>query len=170
MSALRHGLCMVVELALRFCVHPRLRARCLGALGARIGRNVRIYECRLINLEEGFRNLRVDDDVHIGAGCLLDLKGPLWIGPGSTLSPRVCVITHADPGASHGSPLCDRFPPESDGVSIGEHCWIGTAAVVLSGAVLGARTVIGAGAVVKGMLEGAAVYAGVPARRLRTLE
>ena len=164
MSSVRHGVFAVIELLLRLSVAPRLRARLLALLGASVGRNVRVGECRLINLSRGFSHLTIGDDVHIGHGCLLDLEGPVRIGRGSVLAPRVTIISHNDPGASHGSPLAERFPPDALGVSVGEHCWIGTGTTLLSGARIGDRCVVGAMSLVKGDLPGGRVYAGIPAR------
>lgn len=168
MSEIRYGAYMLAELLLRLCIHPRLRAGCLRMLGARIGINVRVYECRFINLRGGFGRLRIGDDVHIGADCLIDLEGPVDIGRGSTLSPRVIVMTHTDPGSTHGSPWCEQFPVEREGIVIGEDCWIGAGATLLSGATIGNRVAVGACALVRGSLEEGAVYAGVPARRIET--
>ncbi len=164
MSGIRHGFYMLVEMLLRLCIHPRLRAACLGLIGARIGRNVRIYECRFINVRGGFGKLQIGDDVHIGADCLFDLEGPLVIGRGSTLSPRVVVITHTDPGSAHASPWCERFPVEARGVVVGDDCWIGASATLLSGSRIGDRVAVGACALVRGALDGPGVYVGVPAR------
>lgn len=166
-SLIRHGFFLLIEIALRFCVLPKLRARLLRLLGANVGRNVRVYECRFINLTYGFRNLSLGDDVHVGNGCLLDLQGPLRIGRGSTLSPRVTVLSHSDPGSAHGSPLVERYPSEVKGVSIGEYSWIGACATILSGVSIGDRTVVGAMALVRGRLDSDALYVGIPARRVK---
>ena len=157
---------MVVELLLRILVHPSLRARSLAVLGAGIGRNVRVYECRFVNLQDGFSGLRIGNDVHIGPDCLIDLKGPVAIGDGSVLAPRVVLLSHSDPGSAHGSPLCDRWPPEARGVRIGEGCWIGAGATILSGSVIGDRVVVGAAALVNGALGTDGTYVGIPARAI----
>ncbi|MFZ5656948.1 MAG: acyltransferase [Pseudomonadota bacterium] len=169
MNALRLALFMMAELVLRICVVPQLRASLVRLLGAQVGRNARIYECQFINLRAGFRNLTVGDDVHIGPGCLIDLQGPVAIGNGTSISPRVCVISHADPGSAHDSWLCQHFPPRAEGVRIGAECWIGTGSILLSGASVADRAVIGAGSVVRGACEGSAVHAGAPARLVRRL-
>jgi acetyltransferase-like isoleucine patch superfamily enzyme len=165
----RHGAWLVVEKLLSWCVHPRLRARLLSLLGARIGRNVRVYEIRLFNLDNGFASLSIGDDVHIGPGCALDLAGTIQIGPRSTLSPRGNSLTHADPGASHGSGLCALYSPRIGGVTIGADCWVGANATILVGANIGNRVVIGAGSVVIGDIESDRMAAGVPARVRKTL-
>lgn len=167
MNTLRHGLFLLLVLGLRLVVSPRLRARIMGWFGARIGRNVRIHPGTLINLSRGFSNLEVGDDVHIGPDCLIDLEGPVAIGTGSTLSPRVIVLSHADPGSAHGSPLAQRYPPTRQGIRIGANCWIGAGATLLDGTVLGDRAVIGAMSLARGTIGSDELWAGVPARRIR---
>jgi len=164
-SNIKQGFHMLAELLLRYCIHPRLRARILRCLGARIGRNVRIHECRLINLQQGFRNLTIGDDVHVGSDCLIDLAGPVSVGRGTTLSPRVTIISHTDPGSSHHSPWVERFPVEAKGVTLGQNCWIGTGAIILSGSEIGSAVVVGAAALVKGRLDAPGIYVGIPAKQ-----
>src|SRR5512139_2036129 len=72
---LRHGWFMLLEMGMRVVVNPYLRARLLALCGATVGHNVRIYEMQFLNLDGGFRNLSIEDDVHIGMGCRFDLKG-----------------------------------------------------------------------------------------------
>lgn len=163
---LKQGGWLVVELLLRLAVNPRLRARLLSLLGANIGGNVRVYEGRFFNLQSGFRNLHLADDVHIGTGSMLDLAGPLHLDRGVVVSPGTILLTHADPGAAHGSPLAGRYPPASEGIRIASYAWIGAGAVILDGVVVGAEAVIAAGAVVTGRVPAHQVWGGVPARRI----
>ncbi len=169
MPKIKYGLYMFAELLLRLCIPPRLRATCLRFLGARIGSNVRIYECRFINIRNGFKQLQINDNVHIGTDCLIDLEGPLTIGRSSTLSPRVVIMTHSDPGSAHDSAWCQLYPTERRGVKIGRNCWIGASSTLLSGSIIEDRSAIGAGSLVRGNIEGNAIYAGVPARKIKTL-
>ncbi len=165
-AKLEHAGWLIAELVLRLAVNPRLRARLLGLLGASVGGNVRVYESRFFNLQEGFRNLDLADDVHIGTGSMLDLKGPLHLGTGVVVSPGTIVLTHSDPGAAHDSPLAERFSPTSEGVDIGPYAWIGAGAVILDGAVVGREAVVAAGAVVTGQVPPHEVWGGVPAHRI----
>jgi acetyltransferase-like isoleucine patch superfamily enzyme len=162
-TAVAHGCWLIMEKLLRWCIHPRLRARVLALFGARIGHNVRIYEGQFFNLEKGFAALSVADDVHIGPGCRLDLRGPLVIGARSTLSPGVTIITHSDPGLSHNSAICKLYPPRADGVTIGSDCWIGTNVTILAGSALNDRVVVGAGSVVRDSIPSDSMAAGTPA-------
>lgn len=57
--------------------------------------------------------------------------------------------------------------PVAGQVSIGDSCWLGARATILPGVTIGEGTIIGAGAVVTEDCKPGAVYAGVPARRIR---
>lgn len=50
---------------------------------------------------------------------------------------------------------------------IGEHVWLGNSARVNKGSCIGTGTVVGQCSIVSGYLDGAAVYGGAPARKLR---
>lgn len=54
-------------------------------------------------------------------------------------------------------------------VSIGNDVWIGMGVCILGGTKIRDRVIIGAGSVVKGVLESGGVYAGVPARRIKEI-
>lgn len=159
----------LLELLLRATVIPSARASILRLLGAKIGRNVRIYESTFINLDNGFKNLTVEDNVHIGHGCLFDLKARLTLGKGTTVSPRVTILTHVDPGEYHKSPVCNFYPPYEAEVIIEEHCWIGTNAVILAGSTIRRHTVVGAATLVRDELASNSLYAGIPARKIKNL-
>lgn len=54
-------------------------------------------------------------------------------------------------------------------VKIGENCWIGSRATILSGTSIGKNSIVGAGAVVKGEIPANVVVAGNPAKIVRNL-
>lgn len=167
MNNIVYGLYLLGEIGLKLCVSPRLRARLLRMLGASIGSNVRVYSCTFINPRNGFRALHLDDDVHVGAGCLIDLEARIRIGKGTTVSPRVVLLSHSDPGSSHDSPLAAIYTPTARGVTIGSHCWIGASTTILDGSKIGDQVVVAAGSLVRGVLEDHFVYAGIPARKIK---
>lgn len=55
-------------------------------------------------------------------------------------------------------------------VRIGNNVFIGYGVIILPGTIVGDNVVIGAGSVVRGTLEGGFVYAGVPAKKIKTIE
>jgi len=60
--------------------------------------------------------------------------------------------------------------PEAQPVTIGDHVWIGTRALILPGVTIGAGAVVGAGSVVTKDVPPNGVVAGNPARLLRLLD
>jgi acetyltransferase-like isoleucine patch superfamily enzyme len=169
-TRVRHGLFLLSERTLTWCVNPYWRARLLRALGAKVGNNVRVYEARFFNLFTGFHNLTLEDDVHVGPGCLIDLSDRVVIGRGAVLSPRVTVLTHSDPGHHHGASLASVFPTYSAPVVIEENSWVGANAVLLAGAVVGRLAVVGANSLVRGSVDPKTVVGGSPARKIRDLD
>lgn len=110
-------------------------------------------------------NPEIGDGVWIGAFCLIDaLYAPLKIGKGCDISSGAQILTHSTVKRCITEREFNGI--ESAPVEIGEHCFIGTNAVVLMGAKIGHHSVVGAGAVVA---EGAvippfSVVGGVPAK------
>lgn len=86
------------------------------------------------------------------------------IGHGTWIAPNVGLIT-----ANHDLQDLEEHQPGRD-ITIGENCWIGMNAVILPGVTLGAKTIVGAGAVVtKSFPEGNCVIAGNPAKLIKTI-
>jgi acetyltransferase-like isoleucine patch superfamily enzyme len=105
-------------------------------------------------------NVRFGKNVYINRGCTLDLRGTLTIGDNVSISPDVTVLT-----ATHG--LNDpTFGIEHHSVTIEDHVWIGTRALILPGVRLGRGSVVAAGAVVTRDVAPLEVVGGVPARHI----
>lgn len=147
----------------------QLRVWYLRRMGARIGTNVRIHAVYFMNVESGFKGLKIGSDCYVGPGVLFDLAGAIELGDGAVVSARALVMSHDDPGSSHGSPLCAHFPPAKRTTSIGKHCWLGVGSIVLAGTEMGEQCVLAAGSVAKGKLCASSLYAGQPARYKKKL-
>lgn len=169
MKKIKHGFYLLVVLLLKCIIHPVWRAKILKIMGAKVGQNVRVNSINLFNLENGFRNLIINDDVYIGPECRFDLSNTIKIGRGAVLSSGTCILTHNDPGSYHNSPLCKVYPPTKQVVEIGEFAWIGINAVILAGSRVGDYTIVGALSLVRSYLEDSAVYAGIPAKKIRDI-
>lgn len=155
----RRGLLYIGEWWLRLPWPPPVRVWWLRLFGVRIGPHTRVHRCSFINLEAaGFAYLWLGADVHVGPEVLFDLQAPIEVQDRSTLSPRVTIITHSDPGAAE----LGRYPTEAP-VSILQDCWIGTSATILEGVIIGPRSVVGAGALVRHSVAPGETVVGVPA-------
>lgn len=83
----------------------------------------------------------------IGAFTLIDGSGGLRIGKGCDISSGAQILTHS----SMRRTVTERVHPDVDRAptEIGDHCFIGTNAVILMGSRIGHHSVVAAGAVVK---------------------
>jgi acetyltransferase-like isoleucine patch superfamily enzyme len=108
------------------------------------------------------RGAHVAPQVSTGAYCVL---GHVYLGKGTRLASRVSIPSGKrqhldDDGALSGG-------TQFDTVTIGAGCWIGESAVVLAD--VGARSVVGAGAIVTRKLPGGVLLSGNPATVVRVL-
>ena len=58
---------------------------------------------------------------------------------------------------------------EGEPITIGRNVWLGSHVVVLPGVTIGDNAVIGAGSVVTSSIPAAEIWAGVPARKIRSM-
>ena len=109
------------------------------------------------------REARVDRNISIGSFCII---GRATIGEGTQISSNVQITSgrHEHRHDAEGR-LLEGKPDE---VSIGSHCWIGASATIMAS--VGARSIIGAGAVVVKSIQPDAVAVGNPARVIKTTE
>jgi len=166
---IKHGFYLLVEKFMHWLINPYLRAFVLRLLGAKIGKNVRIYEVKFMNLMDGFINLYVEDDAHIGTDVLIDLQGKVIIKKGATISPRCSMLTHSNPGEYQSSPICQIFPAEVGDVVIGRYSWIGACTTIFLGVEIGDLAVVGANSLVNQDIPARTLSYGVPARVVRQL-
>lgn len=130
--------------------------------GAKIGQKVRLSRGIVIhNSYEGFNELVVGSNCHIGRQTLLDLAAPIRIGDRVTISMRCNLITHVNVGDSQCGIQAVAKPIEID-----DDVYIGAGVTVLPGLRIGKRSVVGAGAVVTRNVGENELVAGVPARSI----
>lgn len=108
------------------------------------------------------------DNVRIGTGCginhgvfILGRSG-VTIGNDVVLSAR-CMLLDAGLGTEGYSRTENRAYVEGP-IVIGDGCWIGAGAIILSGVTVGERSIVGAGSVVTRDVPERSVVAGNPAR------
>lgn len=108
--------------------------------------------------------ITIGDDVGVSGGTICAAIG-VEIGNGVLLGANVSIFdTDFHPVVS-ASRRYERMPTpsNSDQVRIGENVFIGTGATILKGTWIGKNSVVGAGAVVRGVYEDNCIIAGNPA-------
>ena len=127
-------------------------------LGAKIGK--KSFPCRRVEVLLPM-GLELEDGVAVGWFAELDARGGIKIGHDTNVSSHVKLIT--------GSHDIDdpKFTADFKPIIIGNHCWIGTGAIVLQGVTIGDGAVVAAGAVVTKDVPSYEVWGGVPAKFIR---
>ncbi len=150
--------------------HPKIRAHFFRAMGADIGRAVRIEDVRLeTQAGWGFNKLKVGDYTAIASVACLDLTDRIEIGSRCAIGST--IWTHQDPGALlFESPTTQLFPRREAPVIIGDNVWMAAHSVVLCGVKIGEGAVVAAGSLVTGDVPSKTLVGGVPARVLKHLD
>lgn len=135
-----------------------------------IGNNVRIDDFSVLSAGEG--GIIVGNHVHIAVYCSLIGAGNITLSDFCNLSSRVSIYSSSDDfsGASMTNPT---VPEEFTNVThadvlLEKHVIVGCGSVVLPGAILEEGVAVGALTLVKSRCEAFGIYAGSPARRIRT--
>lgn len=137
-----------------------IKCRLFRWAGAILGENVRIVSSARI-LTGGC--VSIGPETFIGHDCLIvGGDASVDIGAHVDIGPRVTLAT-----GTH------RIQPEglhvaSDGyslpITIGEGSWVCAGAIILGGTIIGPKSIVAAGAVVKGEFPGGCLLAGIPAK------
>jgi acetyltransferase-like isoleucine patch superfamily enzyme len=115
--------------------------------------------------------LVIGDDTFIGHGCHFNLAESIRIGSGCLLASGVSIRDLDGHPLDAGERRAGRSTPRQAvrPVVIENDVWIGAGAIVLKGVTVGARAVVGAGAVVSRDVPSDCVVAGNPARVVKGL-
>lgn len=101
----------------------------------------------------------------LSAGCYLDGRNGIILGPNVWIGPHVSLIS-----MNHDYIDYERYLVD-DPIRIDQDCWIGQGATVLPSVHLGPHTVVGAGAIVtKSFPSGNQLIGGNPARFIKHLD
>jgi len=115
----------------------------------------------------GSSRVSIGAGTFISYGCMLNTTAPITIGANCDIAMRVTFVT-----TSHevGGPMRRAGTPVAEPIFVGDGTWIGANATILPGVTIGAGSIIAAGAVVTSDCEAGALYGGVPARKIKSLD
>lgn len=141
-----------------------IKASLLRWAGINVGNNVRI--CSNVKIY-GSGDLTIGDNTWIGHETLIICSGEIRIGANVDIAPR-CYLgtgTHEiDLDSTHVAGKGISLP-----IQIGDGVWLCTHAVILPGVTIGERSIIAAGAVVKGEVPILEMWGGLPAKKIKGL-
>jgi maltose O-acetyltransferase len=108
-------------------------------------------------------NIYLGDNVFINYNCVLLDSESILIAGNVSLGPGVHIYTIDHKMNQDGKLSSSKSP-----VYIGKNVWIGGNSTILPGVSIGENSIIGAGSVVTCDVETNSLYAGVPARKIKS--
>ncbi|MCK9925023.1 acyltransferase [Frankia sp. AgPm24] len=105
--------------------------------------------------------------VGLGWGVFIDNSAEVHIGDHTIVGPQATFLTSGHPIGPMG---VQREVFEKGPIRVGAHSWVGARAVVMPGVTIGDHTVVAGGSVVTRDCEDFGLYAGVPAKKIRSLQ
>lgn len=142
----------------------RAKASLLSLGGCDVAPSARIHS--QVKVEGS--NVRIGKHAWIGSGAFLAAtpSAGIVIGEYVDIAPRVTLIVGSHSIGDHGH---RAGPGRSRPIAVGNGTWIGAAAVILGGVVIGSGCVVAAGSVVTESFGDDVLLGGVPAKVIRTL-
>lgn len=155
----------------------RLSSACSGNFGAGVRYALLARKCGLVGSAyfAGYTVIKQKDRISIGENfslhefCYLDGTGGIAIGNNVSVAHGTSILSTEHSWSDSSIPIKyndSKFAP----VVIGNDVWVGCGVRILAGSHIADRVVVGSGAVVKGRLESGFVYAGVPAKKVKSLD
>lgn len=141
-----------------------LRINLLRVAGAEIGHNVVLAQgVRVV----GPSRLKIQDQVSIARDTVLDARGGLTLERGALIGFESIILTSTHISKELDSPVHAQGMFYGE-VIVGANTWVGTRCVIQPGTKIGTNVIVGSAAVVTKDLADSGVYAGVPARFIRS--
>ena len=123
--------------------------------------------CRFSVVQAVNGRIEIGDRSVVGDFCnLYGHAGGLTIGQDVMIASGCRIVPSRHTFEDPDLPI-SRQPSKSEGIAIGDGCWIGTNVAILDGVRIGDGAIIGAGSVVNRSIPAFAIAVGVPARVLR---
>jgi acetyltransferase-like isoleucine patch superfamily enzyme len=117
----------------------------------------------------GTGDVVIERGAYINSGCVIYSGYGVRIGKNVRLAAHTIVVPgdheFRDPDRSI---FVQGYSPSRGGVIIDDEAWIGAGAVLLDGTVVGFGAIVGANSVVRAKIEPYDIWAGTPARRIRS--
>jgi acetyltransferase-like isoleucine patch superfamily enzyme len=107
-------------------------------------------------------------NVFVGRNTYLGAWKPIWIGSDTLIGAYCYIISGNHRFAAPDLPVRMQGY-EGEPITIGRNVWLGAHVIVLPGVTIGDHAVVGAGSVVTSSIPEAEIWAGVPARRIRSI-
>lgn len=132
-----------------------------------IGKNAALYPQTVLEIAENAK-VSIGNNFTLSYGAIIASRHTLTIGNYVMIGEYSSIrdTTHAQDNCV--IPYCLQND-QSEPVTIGNNVWIGKGCIVLPGSVIEDGVIVGANSIVKGRLKGDCMYAGAPAKLIKSL-
>jgi len=144
--------------------------RCFFFNDVQIGNNVIIASnCQIFSRERiGKGKFLIGNGTVIGDNAIFDLAADVTIGENVAFGPNCVVYTHDHNYSEENISVPWKGKPELKPVVVCNGAWIGSNVTILPGVEIGENAIIAAGSVVTKNIPGNTIWAGVPAKQIKT--
>lgn len=150
----------------RFCtVSIRSTIKVIGGGSIQLGDRCQIHAGAMILSYGGA--IEIGNDVSINPYCIVYGHGGLKIGNGVRIAAQTVLIPSNHNFDDKHTPIFEQGET-SKGITIGDDVWLGAGVRVLDGVNIARGCVIAAGSVVTKSTDEYGVYAGVPAKKIKS--
>jgi len=132
--------------------------------GITIGSGVFVGRNTILSCKNG--DIAIGDRANIGFNCEIFSASAVTVGPRSLLAAYTYLVGGDHDFSEIGVSVLEQGR-SSRGIRLGEGAWLGAGVKVLDGCHVGARAIIGTGAVVTASIPESVIAVGVPAKVLR---
>ena len=139
----------------------QIRERLSEITGSDIDRSTVIFAPFYTNFG---RHIRIGRNVFINHACTFLDMGGIIIEDDVQIGPKVNLITE-----NHPIDPANRKTLDLNSIHVKRNVWIGAAATILPGVIIGENSVVAAGAVVRKNVEANTIVAGVPAKVIKSI-
>ncbi|WP_205623577.1 acyltransferase [Anditalea andensis] len=141
-----------------------LKSKMYSWMGVKLGGNVRI--CSSLRVR-GIGNLNIGANTWVGHDCRIISTSMVHIGKNVDIAPNVLMTTGTHSVDITGERVAGEG--KSEDIIIGDGTWIASSVTILPGSVIGEKSLVAAGAVVRGVFPPGVLIGGVPAKIIKNL-
>ena len=142
-----------------------IRYLCIKKLAKKCGTNIAVFpRCELKYIER----MSFGSNVSIHTMCYIDAIGGVSIGNDVSIAHASSLVSFNHTYENPSKPI-KYNPSVCSPIVVDDDVWIGCGCRILAGVEIGSRGVVAAGAVVNKNVEGNSLYAGVPAKKIKSI-
>ena len=137
-------------------------------VGITLGDNVFVGRGTIVYCKNG--DITLEDSVNLSSSCTIFSSNKITIGAGTMIGAYSYMLSGGEYDYKSDLPFAEQSGMETKGETIvGKNCWLGARVTILDASVVGEHCVIGAGALVNGVIEPNCLAVGTPAKKIKAI-